>query len=217
MRKLHIALLGVFAAGVLLGGIGTGIAIGEYSGLEYRGEVLLGEENLVTKEFYFDFSPEENESVLLSYCHWGDERKDSLVVEDEAVPAGTVRYIVTYNEDMVRPSLINWKQEMDEDGWNVVEDFDAEEDAALEAENENDTPVESGSDEAAVEKKQRRVVLELRNNWIGNEFDVVMSNKDQILRDLKNKKLGSYEVAGITNVEVRVNPDSMPYIDDQTR
>lgn len=216
MRKLHIALLSVFAAGVMLGG--TGIAIGEYSGLEYRGEVLLGEENLVTKEFYYDFSTGENESVLLSYCHWGDERKDSLLVEDESVPTGMVRYIVTYNEDMVRPSLINWKQELDEDGWNIVEDSDDVEDNAIEAENETDTSVESASDEmATAEKKKRRVVLELRNNWIGNEFDVMMSNKDQILRDLKNKRLGSYEIAGITNVEVRVNPDSMPYIDDKTR
>lgn len=200
MRKLHIALLCVFSAGVLLGGIGTGIALGEFSDLTYQGEVLLGEENVVTKEFYYDFSSEDGEQVFLSYCHWGDQSRDSLLVEDQSVPVGTVCYSVTYNEEMVRPKLIYWEQEQEDDGWTIVQDADDEDQT-----------------EAEGKVKKRRVMLELRNIWIGNEFDVMMQNKDHILEDLKQNKIGSYEIAGITDVEIRVNPDSLPYIEDQTR
>ncbi len=35
MRRIHVILLGIFMTGVLLGGIGTGIAFGEYSTMEY--------------------------------------------------------------------------------------------------------------------------------------------------------------------------------------
>lgn len=211
MRRLHIALLSIFGTGVLLGGIGTGIAIGEYSGLTYRGEVLLGEENLVTKEFCYDFAPEE-ENVVLSYCHWGDEKKNTLVVEDESVPEDTVCYVVTYNEEMVRPDLNGWKQVRSGDGWKTLEEDDGTEEAAGEQE-------EAGAEvlSPADGKKQRRVMLSLENYWIGDEFDVVMRNKDQILQDLKDKKLGSYEIAVITDVEIRVNPAAMPYIIDETR
>ena len=48
MRKIHVILLAVFTTGVLCGGIGTGIAFGEYSSMEYGGAVMLGEEYLVT-------------------------------------------------------------------------------------------------------------------------------------------------------------------------
>lgn len=238
MRRLHIALLSIFGTGVLLGGIGTGIAIGEYSGLKYRGKVLLGEENLVTEEFCYDFAPEE-ERVVLSYCHWGDEKKNTLVVADESVPEDTVCYVVTYNEEMVRPDLNGWKQVRSGDGWKTLEEDDwTEDEAEVVTDQEQDGEITSetvtdGADaaEAAEEQeesdaealspaggnKRRRVVLSLENYWIGNEFDVVMRNKDQIMQDLKEKKLGSYEVVAITDVEIRVNPATMPYITDETR
>lgn len=223
MRRIHIALVGVFAAGALLCGIGTGIAVGEYSGLEYRGEILLGEETLVTKTFEYDFSEEDVDAVLLSYCYWGDRRKDSLLVEDDDVPVGTVRYVVTYNEETVRPSLIHWQQEQTENGWNIVEESEeaaaAQEVISQEAASaeENGAVQEDGELAEEPGRKSRRAILELRNSWIGNEFDVIMGNKDQILADLKEKKIGFYQIAEIVEVEIRVNPASASVIDDQTR
>lgn len=232
MRKLHIALLSVFATGVLLGGIGTGIAFGEYSGLEYQGEVMLGEENLVTTEFCYDFSMEDEKQVVLNYCHWGDETKNTLVVEDASVPAGTICYVVTYNEEVVRPKLVHWEQELEEEGWRNIEDgADEVERAALEAEAlaadfekvaagesaDAADPAENAAEQVKRTEKKTREILELNNYSCGNEFDVVMKNKDQILEDLKQKKIGTYEVAGVTDVEIRVNPASMPYIEDNTR
>lgn len=226
-RNRHVRIwLGIFAAGVLLGGVGTGIAFGEYSGLEYRGQVLLGQENLVTREFEYAFAPEDGKTVLLSYCHWGDERKDSLLVSDPSVPEREVRYVVTYNEEMVRPELTDWEQELEGNTWVTVQEARDSEKVILEEETyetfpEGETASQEGTlteeEAAAQEKNPRRAVLELRSSWYGDEFDVVMRSKDRILEDLKEKKLGSYEVAGITEVEIRVNPQTLEYVEDRTR
>lgn len=177
MRKLHMVLLGTFLAGVLMAGIGTGIAFGEYSSFEYDGTVYLGEE--VTEEIDYSFNPSEDEAVLLNYCQWGDRTKDTLIVEDASIPIGVVRYKVTYNEKLVRPELIFWDVEN--------------------------------------EKSERRVVVELAGNYLGDDFTLLMENKDKILEGLKQKKIASYTIDDIMDVEILVNPESMPYLDDYTR
>ena len=55
MRKIQKILTGTFLTGVLLGGIGTGIAMAEYASMEYGGEKIIGEERLVTRNFDFNF------------------------------------------------------------------------------------------------------------------------------------------------------------------
>lgn len=138
MRKLHIVLLGTFLTGVLLAGIGTGIAFGEYSGFEYDGKIYLGEENAVTKEIDYTFTSSENEKIRLNNCRWGDWKKDTLIVE-------------------------------------------------------------------------------LVNNYFRDDFAALMENKNKILEGLKQKKIASYEIVDIMDVEILVNPKSMPYMDDYTR
>lgn len=194
MRKIHIALLGIFVFGVLLGGIGTGIAFGEYSAFDYEGKVLLGEDKLVTKSFEYTFEPESEGNIILSDCFWGDWEKDSLVVEDQSIPVGVVRYQVTYNKDMVRPELIFWKM--------------------TEAEKDENTAEEQ---ESVQEKKREKTVLELRCFTQQDDFAIMMEHKDRILEDLKNKKIAEYEAVSVTDVSVHVNPDTLPYLTDETR
>ena len=49
MSRLHKILLGVFCGGVLLCGIGTGIAFTEFSALEYGGVTYIGDEHMKTE------------------------------------------------------------------------------------------------------------------------------------------------------------------------
>ena len=49
MRRYQKILLGTLCAGVLLGGIGTGISLVEFSSLEYAGERIVGEVRMETK------------------------------------------------------------------------------------------------------------------------------------------------------------------------
>ena len=64
MGKIRMILASVFLGGVILGGIGAGIAIVEYSSLTYVGEKKIGEENLVTCEMDYTFTL-ENEQISI--------------------------------------------------------------------------------------------------------------------------------------------------------
>lgn len=192
MRRIHAVLLAVFAAGVLLGGIGTGIAFGEYSSMEYGGTVLLGEEDLVTGEFIYEFEPVQGEKIALNPNYWGNDNGKSILKEDETLPVGTICYDVTYNHKMTAPHL-----SYIETGRKMTDTIETGED---------------GKEEAAVITGY----LELRTNYIGGEFEIVMENKDRILADMKQRKLNSYETLYITEVTIRVNPETMAYIEDYT-
>lgn len=271
MRKLHIVLLGMFVVGVLLGGIGVGVTFVEYSGFEYGGKVYLGEENLVTKELDYKFTPSVNERIQLNYCYWGDWQQDTLIVQDESIPIGVIRYRVTYNENLANPSLMYWnvediqeqewedawkeaRQKADAEGWTIekemmqqdnkeyeqsadlqeILDEDAQEteayaqttiSEALLDEDAQETEAYAQTtispailDEEKEQKEQRRkVVVQLESNRFNDEFTLFMENKNKILEELKQKKITSYEIARITDVEILVNPQSMLYIDDYTR
>ncbi len=43
-----------------------------------------------------------------------------------------------------------------------------------------------------------------------------MENKDRILEDLRQKKISDYQEAWITEVKVKVNPGTRPYIELDT-
>jgi len=51
-------------------------------------------------------------------------------------------------------------------------------------------------------------------NYKRDEFQFFMENKDKVLEDLKNKSLSSYEIPYITEVIVRVNPETKDYVKD---
>lgn len=58
MRNVQKVLTGIFLSGILIGGVGTGIAMVEYSSLVYGGEKLIGEESLVTRNLDYQFEPD---------------------------------------------------------------------------------------------------------------------------------------------------------------
>lgn len=104
MRKIQKILIGTFLGGVLLTGVGTGVAMVEYSSLAYAGVKQIGEENLVTREL--DFKLEEDmEKITLVRSYWNGGKKDIKVEEDETVPVGVVRYAVTYNPETADAAL----------------------------------------------------------------------------------------------------------------
>ena len=111
MRNVQKVLIGIFLSGVLLGGIGTGIAVGEFSSLGYGGRKIVGTENLVTKEMDFEM-PMDGRTIILAYhgYHYGWE---GGLMEDPSIPVGIVRYEVTYNERQIEPRLFYQEYEQE--------------------------------------------------------------------------------------------------------
>jgi len=239
MRRTQKILIGLFLGGVLLCGIGTGVAMVEYSSLTYAGEKLLGEEHLVTEDFDFSFDLDGRPLILCSgYCV--DEEVLEHVVSDSSIPAGTVRYEITYNKEELTP-VLHFEEEYEEAESEIskempdvtegetaeetdeeetgTEDTGTEETGAEETETEKthaeETETEETEAEPNVEEEPKilgRLYLMARYDQGYNGFKLVMENKDQFLEDLKQKKISSYDVAGITNVTVKASPETMQYL-----
>ncbi|MEY8396136.1 hypothetical protein AALB64_15200 [Lachnospiraceae bacterium 45-P1] len=189
MRKIQKILIGTLLTGVLLGGIGTGMALVEYSSFAYAGEKTIGEENLVTREIDFKFEPEKGK-LMVVHGYWDRRNYPNALEEDETVPVGVVRYVVTHNSRLT--------------------------DVALNFDTYNQEDTEEEEIEAETEETPLQGYLSLQVRYVGNDFEMFMQSKDEILKELKQKQISSYNVAYITDVRIKVNPETRPYLDYET-
>ncbi len=200
MGKIRMILASVFLGGVILGGIGAGIAIVEYSSLTYVGEKKIGEENLVTCEMDYTFTLENEQISIEDRDIW-----NTKIEEDETVPEGTIRYVVTYNEKTVKPTLRVWEeQDYQEEGLSENN---------LEPSSEKDSNTEENKEEEPPIKQLKQTALELGVRYTYSDFALLMESKDQILEDLRQGRIASYDVMYISQVTIKVNPRTMPYIE----
>ena len=167
MRKFRICMIVLLLAGVLLGGIGAGACLVEFSDLEYKGLVMLGGEKTETQELVYEMKNRDVDRINLytgGYTHGATE-----VIPDRSIDLDEVMIEVTYNPEYCEPMLESygsyenetWTQE-DVHIWTHVKNYDS--------------------------------------------LQTVMDVKDQILEDLKEKKISSYQVASVTEVKVYVHP-----------
>lgn len=100
-RRYKITIV-VFCLGVLLCGIGAGIAFTEFSSLAYGGMQILGDPTMVTENFDVEFEPEEDAWSIIGTT--GFYRCGNMNIQpDSSVPVNTVRFCVTYNTKRVAP------------------------------------------------------------------------------------------------------------------
>lgn len=199
MRRIQKFFIGMFLGGVLLGGIGSGIAFVEYSSFGYAGKKLVGTEDLVTREFDYSFDPSQGKvAVSNDYYDIGSRFGDKLLESDETVPEGIIRYEVTFNEKTIRPFLA------------FEESQEPEEKEAADGPQTEAFPQDPG------ESEHLQGRLRLCASHIDNEFGLWMECKDELLAELKQKKISDYDVAYITNIRIRVNPATLPYLVDET-
>lgn len=151
MRRIQKVMAGVFLGGVLLGGIGTGTAMVEYSTLSYGGERLLGEEYVVTKNLDFEF-PQDGRTLILVNDYYF-RHAGGRIETDETVPVGTVRYEITYNERRVTPELAF--EEYEEPVWEKDGDSREAGERQEETEPEGEWPQEPEPEESEPDRTPR--------------------------------------------------------------
>lgn len=194
MRRIQKILLGTFFAGVLISGIGTGAAIAEYSSFTYLGERVLGQEKMTTTNLDYTFSPEKGAIQIfpIQYGYYGGDALE--ILEDPAVPEGTVRFEITCNPNLAEPFLrFTEFEEENGTGSGNMNGIQTEQEAAAQQE-AGQTPAVQG-------------VLDL--DWRNySSFPVWMEAKDQVIEDLKNKSFASYRLEVIENISIKVNPAS---------
>lgn len=102
MSRQHKITIVVFCVGILLCGIGAGITFTEFSSLTYGGMQILGDPEMVTKDFDVEFETEEDPWDIIGIS--GIYRYGNKDIQaDSSVPANTVRFRVTYNTKRAEP------------------------------------------------------------------------------------------------------------------
>ena len=99
MSKHFKILIGIFCTGVLICGLGIGIAFMEFSTLSYGGKQIIGKTKMVTENVDVPFEPGEEQYLVWGKWGW----KQAEIVTDSKVPEGAVRFQVTYNAERVTP------------------------------------------------------------------------------------------------------------------
>ena len=105
MSRLHKRLIVVFCLGVLLCGVGAGVAFTEFSALTYGGRQILGDPDMRTENFDVEFEAGEEARKV-----WGVGANDIMLRVDDSVPRGTVRFCATYNAERIKPYAY-WSEE----------------------------------------------------------------------------------------------------------
>lgn len=132
-RQYKIAII-IFCAGVLLCGIGVGVAFTEFSVLTYGGRQILGETDMRTEDIDVAFVPKENQKTIIVGARAAYAAGIGEVCTDASIPLNTVRFRVTYNGNRVEP-FANFVEAFGEETFDRI-DFtwywrDAGDEAAL--------------------------------------------------------------------------------------
>ena len=165
------------------------------------------------------------EEVWLIKSYWDEAEAEA----DESVPEGIIRYEITYNEKLVRP-VLSYEEDKDQEELSEAEEsvegqVEAEESTEGEPEAEESTeegqeaekgvegkPEEEENEERVPGKIRRKTLLHLSIRNTGNDFAVWMACKDEILAELKKKRIFSYDMTPVTDLTIKVNPRTMPLV-----
>lgn len=175
MRKLNKWLIGGLITGILLTGIGCGVAFAEYSSFEYGGEKHLeGSEYFVkSTEYTFDIQPKYGEKEKV-WMHIYDNC-EVIWVEDINLDKETLRLVVRYlsDDNTVIPRI-------------------------------EPLPMSERENYSYFEE----IYLVPYTHYSVNETEWYIRAKDQILEELKQRKISNYELDGVKKIEIHVNPDA---------
>ena len=86
--NMNMIMTTIFLCGILLVGIGVGVAFGEYSALEYGGEKKIGTEKLEEITLEQEIATGKNAKKIILYNYYDSEY---MIKEDKKVPEGVVR------------------------------------------------------------------------------------------------------------------------------
>lgn len=200
MRKDTKIILSIFVAGILLGGIGVGVAVSEIGNLTYSGVHFLGEDQMVTEIFDEKIVVDDSNKILIR-PEFGNGIEEFEIIYKEGIPKDVIRYEVTYIKNNVEIETYlhknvyietkNYDESILDENEQVNEEMDYEND------NEEEVTISA---------------VGLSLYYYGNNFNELMETKDMVLQELKQNKIGSYTVENIKSIKVYASPEIEPYI-----
>lgn len=162
-KTFRLAMLGLFCAGLLMIGIGAGVAFAEYSSFTYAGQRVPEQAQTQSQSFTAALDPEAPWISISGRSPGLDQLAETASIEvSEELAPGTVRLDLQYRS--AGPALrASWDREVPGDS--------------------------------------------IRLYWTGgSEVELLMTYKDRVLADIRDRRLGEYVAIQLTKAVVTVNP-----------
>ncbi|MDO4438891.1 MAG: hypothetical protein Q4B86_05540 [Eubacteriales bacterium] len=105
MRRIHKIAAGVFLIGVLFTGIGTGVALAEFSNLSYGGRIEADTANYKSKELVYTLAEDERYNRIYVDSYWRNDSSIEFVEKSEAFPDNTIALEIYYDAGAIEPEL----------------------------------------------------------------------------------------------------------------
>ena len=102
-KNIRMIMAGIFCAGVLMGGLGTGIAFAEISGFSYQ-SVETPQENFKTESVTYIMPRETDKKIGIDRFYGGTFCKLEC---REDIPRGQAEICITYNENACTVALMD--------------------------------------------------------------------------------------------------------------
>lgn len=195
-------LIGIFMVGILCCGIGAGVMFQEYSSFEYMGEKNLGgnktEEKTILENLYTD----KKKKVTTSFTAYDFEDNVIELKTSKKIPKDKVQIKVRYNTNNVEDIHIDK---------NIYSGAEYEDDSIYEDESAGTRSRSNIAEENADIVKDSEIVsqeffISAVSRLSGAEY--LLTYKDDILKNLKDRKIYNYIYPKIVSVEITVNPEN---------
>ena len=200
-------LVGVFMVGILCCGIGAGVMFQEYSSFKYMGERRIGsnkiEEKTLTENLYTDKTKKLNTSFI-TYNNYNNEEDNIKLKTSKAVPKDKVQIKVRYDSDNVKDVHIDKNLYSNDE---YIGDVYTDEGEYGENSTDDITFMQEG---VSQENKKSPTSQEFFISAVGrmSGIEYLLSYKDEILKNIKERKIYNYVYPQIISVEVTVNPEN---------
>ena len=177
-------------AGFLCCGIGAGVMFQEYSSFQYMGEKRIGSNKIAEKTFMENLYTDKTKKLNTSFTTYNNENGDIEVKTSKSIPKDKIQIKVRYDSDNVKSIHIDKNLYCDDE---YTSDNDTQE-----------------NEDMALSDKNNLTNQEFFISAVGRMSDVeyFLSYKDEILKNIKERKIYNYVYPQIISVEITVNPEN---------
>lgn len=195
-------LIGIFMVGILCCGIGAGVMFQEYSSFEYMGEKNLGGNKTAEKTILENLYTDKKKKVTTSFTTYDFEDNVTELKTSKKIPKDKVQIKVRYNTNNVEDIHIDK---------NIYSGAEYEDDSIYEDEGAGTESRSNIAEENADVVKDSEIVsqeffISAVSRLSGAEY--LLTYKDDILKNLKDRKIYNYIYPKIISVEITVNPEN---------
>lgn len=200
--SLKKILIGIFMVGILCCGIGAGVMFQEYSSFKYMGEKKIGSNNIAEKTLTEDLYANKTKKLNTSVIAYNHEDSKIKVKTSKNIPKDKVQIKVRYDADNVKDIHIDKNLYS---GDEYIEDDEYYNEDSGNITEENDTQIEQ------MNPTNQEFFISAVGRMSDMEF--LLSYKDEILKNIKERRIYNYIYPQILSIEITVNPENKNIIE----